>query len=96
MEKYLEKIDFLNFSQALIAPEVDQRTLQSALKEFLRKFGVTVLLILEECFFNTFSKDEDANGCMKRSLNFKDISNDEFSDDEDEINFCLAHKKRNL
>ena len=33
---------------------------------------------------------------MKRSLNFKDISNDEFSDDEEEISFSLGHKKRNI
>jgi hypothetical protein len=92
----MEKIEFLNFSQALISPEISQVEIQTALKDFLKKFGVTVLLVIEEYFKNIFSKDEDSCGSLKRSLNFRDISNDEFSDDEDEITFCLGHKKRNF
>jgi hypothetical protein len=96
LEKYLEKIEFLNFSQAIMSPEISQVEIHTALKEFLKKFGVTVLLVIEEYFINVFSKDEDGYGCMKRSLNFRDISNDEFSDDEDEITFCFGHKKINF
>jgi hypothetical protein len=96
MEKYMEKIEFLNFSQALISPEINQGEIHIALKEFLKKFGVTVLLVIEEYFTNAFSKDEDSYGSLKRSFNFRDISNDEFSDDEDDITFCFGHKRRNF
>ena len=92
----MEKIEFLNFSQALISPEISQGEIHMALKEFLKKFGVTVLLVIEEYFTNAFSKDEDIYGSLKRSFSFRDISNDEFSDDEDDITFCFGHKKRNF
>ncbi len=86
----------MNFKEALIAPEVRQEESDSAFKLFVKQFGVTVLLVIEEYFRNPHSKDEENSGNMKRSLNFKDISNDEFSDDEDGIQFSFGHKKRNI
>lgn len=55
-----------------------------------------MVLVLEEYFFNTYSKDEESNIGMKRSINFKDISNDEFSDDEDDKIFFGPQKKKSM
>ncbi len=92
----MEKIEFLNLNQVLIAPEIERKEINEALKTFLKKFGVTILLVCEEYFLNPYSKQDENYGSMKRSLNFKDISNDEFSDDEDDMEFCFGHKKRNI
>ncbi len=96
LEIYFNKIQYLNFKEASITPEISQEETDEAFKLFVKQFGVTVLLVIEEYFRNPFSKDEENSGNMKRSLNFKDISNDEFSDDEDEILFSFGNKKRNL
>jgi len=65
----------------MISPETSQKETMEALKVFLKKFGVTILLVIEEYFRNPYSKEDEGCESMKRSLNFKDISNDEFSDD---------------
>ncbi len=76
VEKYLEKMEYLNFRRALIAPEVSKEEIKQFLRCFLKQFGVTILMIVEEYFHNPFSKDDEESCNMKRSLNFKDISND--------------------
>jgi hypothetical protein len=52
----MEKIEFLNLNQVLIAPEIERKEINEALKTFLKKFGVTILLVCEEYFLNPYSK----------------------------------------
>jgi hypothetical protein len=53
------------------------------LRDLIKCFGITILLVLEEYFHNPFFKIEEKDN-LKRDHIFKDISNDEFSDDDDE------------
>jgi len=44
---YLEKLRFLNFTQASLKPEIEREQINEALMVFLKQFGVTVLLVIE-------------------------------------------------
>lgn len=44
---YMDKLKFLNFTQANLKPEIDREQINEALMVFLKKFGVTVLLVIE-------------------------------------------------
>lgn len=46
-QQYIEKLDYLGLRKTLAESEVKGEELNRVLKEFLNKFGVTVLLVIE-------------------------------------------------
>jgi hypothetical protein len=76
VNRYLHKLEYLNFTKTCVKPEIGKGKIDEALMMFLKQFGVTVLLVIEEYFKNPYSKDTEPTIQLKRSFNFKDISND--------------------